>query len=95
MTCAEILPHQLTPGHQLPPRSILTEMNDTSVKSLRHAMSLIDQQGQEGLVVLLFENCGHRRIVLDAAEVLEANADILRQNNIGSACPDDLRRGEK
>lgn len=89
-TCSPILPHKINKGYRLDALSIVTHVNDTPVKNLRHMIELI-KANKEPFIIFRFEDEYEEKIVLDPKEVEANNAQILLQNNIPAACSADLR----
>lgn len=90
-TCTQILPHRLTKGYEVTPLSVVTHVNEVPVKNLRHLIGLIKESRGRDFVIFRFENDQEEKIVLPPGDVEKYARDILRNNNIPSACSEDLK----
>ncbi|HOW70795.1 MAG TPA: trypsin-like peptidase domain-containing protein [Phycisphaerae bacterium] len=90
VTCCPMLSHKLTKGYGITPVSVLTHVNDQKVRNLKHLIQLI-KDNKEEYIVFRFENENEEKIVLKPKDVAKFQPEILRNNNIPSACSDDLK----
>lgn len=90
-TCTQMLPHRLTKGYDVTPLSVVTHVNDVPVKNLKHLIEVIKQAKGKEFIVFRFEDDQEEKVVLSPAEVEKYSREILRNNNIPSACSEDLK----
>jgi S1-C subfamily serine protease len=90
VSCGPLIPHKLTKGYEVKPLSVLTHINDQPIKNLRQAIQIL-RDCKEEFVVFRFEDDFAERIVLSPKRVQQYMPEILQNNNIPSACSDDLK----
>lgn len=90
-TVCPILPHRLTKGYGVSPLSVVTHVNDEPVKNLRHLIRLVKESSDKPFIIFRFENDYEEKVVLEPAQVAKLTPDILLNNNIPSACSEDLK----
>ena len=83
-------PHPISQGYEkIPPFSIISHINDTEVKNLRHAVKLLKHAEGEFLTIRL---AGYNsQIVFPREEAAELTEDILESEGIRNQCSPDLR----
>lgn len=89
--CTRILPHKLSKGYQLDPLSVLTHVNDTEIRNLKHLIEVI-QNNEDPYLIFQFENGYEEKIVFEPKDVKKYQSQILEQNNIPAAVSKDLRK---
>jgi len=90
VTCSPILPHKINKGYEVGPLSVVTHVNATPIRNLRHMIELI-KENKEEFIVFRFGDKGEDKLVFDPKKVEQLNPQILRNYNIPSACSEDLR----
>ncbi len=90
VSVSPILPHKVNKGYEITPLSVLTHVNDTSVKNLRHLIQLV-KEADTPFIVFRFEDEYEEKVVLDPSAAKKYEKQILRRNNIPAAVSDDLR----
>ncbi len=84
-----ILPHKLTKGYGITPLSVVTHVNDQPIHNLRQMIKIV-KDNKEDFIIFRFEDDYEEKIVLDPKLVAKHTPQILQNNNIPSACSDDL-----
>jgi hypothetical protein len=88
--CHPILPHKLMKGYEVSVASVVTHVNDVPVRNIRQMIETIKEAEGE-FIVFRFENEREEKIVLERNEVEKYQSEMLRNNNIPSACSGDLK----
>ncbi|HEY7167009.1 MAG TPA: trypsin-like peptidase domain-containing protein [Candidatus Binatia bacterium] len=86
-------PHGITKGYDDPNRAVVSAVNGTPVKNLKHLVELI-RDCEEPQITLKFANSGvltHETMVFNRKELLESTAKILEENGIRYPYSADLR----
>ncbi|NLX14055.1 MAG: trypsin-like serine protease [Phycisphaerales bacterium] len=86
-----ILPHRLTKGYGVSPLSVVTHVNDEPVKNLRHMIQLVKDTSDKPFIIFRFENDYEEKIVLEPEQVARLTPEIMLNNNIPSACSEDMK----
>ncbi|MGE3182160.1 MAG: trypsin-like peptidase domain-containing protein [Phycisphaerae bacterium] len=89
-TCSRMLPHKLNKGYQLDPLSVLTHVNETPIRNIKHLMKVI-QENEKDYLIFRFEDEYEEKIVFEPKEVIKNQSQILDINNISAATSRDLR----
>lgn len=88
-----MFPHRITNGYDDPRNSVVTEINGTAIKNLRHLVEIVrDLRAPQ--VIFKFARSGaftHESMVFNRDELTAATAKILEENGIRHPFSPDLR----
>ncbi len=93
VVASPMFPHRITKGYDDPNRAVLSEVNGTQVKNLRHLVEII-RDSRTPQMTFKFASAGvftHETMVFDRSELLEATGVILEENGIRYPYSADLR----
>ena len=86
-------PHRITKGYDDPNRAVVSAVNGTPIKNLRHLVELI-RDCQENQITIKFAKSGvltHETMVFNRKDLLESTGKILEDNGIRYPYSADLR----
>lgn len=93
IVASPLFPHRITKGYDDPNRGVLSEVNNTPVKNLRHLVEIL-RDSREEQVSFKFANAGvltHETMVFKRSDLIEATGKILEENGIRYPYSADLR----
>jgi S1-C subfamily serine protease len=85
-----LLPHKLSKGYSNPFGQVLSQINGTRIRNLRHLVETLSNS-QDRYVEFEFAEKYVEVLVFDRRQVLESMEDILSDNGIPQQCSADLR----
>jgi hypothetical protein len=93
IVASPLFPHRITRGYDDPNRAVLSEVNGTHVKNLRHLVEILRDIRDEQ-ISFKFASAGvltHETMVFNRADLVEATTKILEDNGIRHPYSSDLR----
>jgi S1-C subfamily serine protease len=93
VVASPFFPHRITRGYDDPNRAVLSEVNGTVVRNLRHLVEIL-RDSREQQLTFKFASAGvltHETMVFNRAELIEATGKILDDNGIRHPYSVDLR----
>jgi PDZ domain len=93
IVASPLFPHRITKGYDDPNRGVLSEVNNTPVKNLRHLVEIL-RDSREEQISFKFANAGvltHETMVFKRSDLIEATGKILEENGIRYPYSADLR----
>lgn len=94
VVASPFFPHRITRGYDDPNRAVLSEVNGTPVRNLRHLVEILRDSREEQLA-FKFAGAGvltHETIVFNRADLIDATGKILEDNGIRYPYSADLRK---
>ena len=93
VVAAPLFPSRITKGYDDPNRSVVSEVNGTPVKNLRHLVEIL-RDSQDERITFKFASSGvltHETMVFNRKDLIEATGKILEENGIRYPYSPDLR----
>jgi hypothetical protein len=93
VVAAPLFPSRITKGYDDPNRSVVSEVNGTPVKNLRHLVELL-RDSRDERITFKFASSGvltHETMVFNRKDLIETTSKILEENGIRYPYSPDLR----
>jgi hypothetical protein len=93
VVAAPLFPSRITKGYDDPNRSVVSEVNGTPIKNLRHLVEIL-RDSRDERITFKFASAGvltHETMVFNRKDLIEATGKILEENGIRYPYSPDLR----